>query len=104
MLGQCIFAIPLCGITYQTIHKVHLHIYLSSTFFVGIPSVLGLYLFTYAFRLTSNPGKTSIFFLGNVFTAYLFSLFRYSEPINWVSMIGSIILVIGLAKVVLTSN
>ena len=65
-------------------------------FLCGSPMALGNILWIHALTINKNTGLVSICISSSVVVSYLISMFRYNEAINFICLLGSISLVIGL--------
>ena len=58
-------------------------------------------IFIGAITITRNTGVLTMFMFVGVIVGYLISVLRYNEEINPICTIGSILIIIGLSKIVL---
>ena len=66
-------------------------------FFMAISQII----FIGAITITRNTGVLTMFMFVSVIVGYLISVLRYNEEINPICTIGSILIIIGLSKIVL---
>lgn len=77
------------------------YLLLKCLLYQGIPISICQNFFMHALLLTKNSGiMTMVGFIGVVFS-YFLSIFRYGEPLNWLCVTGTILVIYGVSKVVI---
>lgn len=71
-----------------------------SIFFFGIPIVLAQWFFIASLTMTKNTGVLTMLGFTSILIGYIVSIFRYGEQPNFVSLLGVILLIIGMYKTI----
>lgn len=58
------------------------------------------YLFAYGIIWSSNTGISTMMLMSNAVFGYFISIFRYSEKVNAISLVGTVVLVVSAGYVV----
>jgi drug/metabolite transporter (DMT)-like permease len=78
-----------------------LDLYVGAIFYSAIPIGIGQVLFVTSLTLSRNTGTLTLFVSVSIIVGYCFSLIRYHENLNPIAVIGSLMIISGLAIVVL---
>lgn len=67
-------------------------------FLCGLPMAVGNLIYVYALTINKNTGIATLCITSSVFIGYILSIFRYHEQVNYICLLGSVCIVLGLAK------
>ena len=70
-----------------------------SLLYQGLPLAIGQTFFSEALMLTSNHGVTTMVGFVSVILGYLVKIFRYKEEVNFFCLSGSILIMLGVARI-----
>jgi hypothetical protein len=63
----------------------------------GIPVTVASHVYSLGLTMTKNTGILAMSMTLSVITSYFLAIFRYNENINFLAIIGSISIIIGIA-------
>lgn len=75
--------------------------YIIAFFVSGLVVTFSQIGFIGATTMTKNTGVLTMFMFVGVIVGYFVSIFKYNEPLNPICTIGTILIVLGLSKIVL---
>jgi hypothetical protein len=70
--------------------------YLQTFLFCGVPQGAANYIFNLGLFITANAGVSTIIGQINILYVYFISTLRYDEEINYVCLLGGVILISGI--------
>lgn len=100
-LGICVILTAAMFYPQQVSHPVPLETFFSSFIFSGILMVISQLFFIGGITMSKNTGVLTMFGFISVVVAYIVSVVKYNETLNPFCTAGTILIVIGLAKIVL---
>ena len=79
-------------------------LFVKSVFYSGLLMVVGQICFVGSLTMTKNTGILTMLTFISVILGYLISIIKYKEQINPFCTIGTLLILLGLAKILLKSD
>ena len=75
-------------------------VYIWGYILTAMPATLATHLYSRGIAMTKNSGIASMSMTISVLLSYVVAIFRYGEMVNPIAIIGSIMIIIGIAMAI----